>query len=205
MEIQGIPELAKSNWQQGRVVSDSSARFCFGKARGNQADQIVVMATDTDVRVGRTHPEAELVAAAGGSEGTRVKLHVTNVYSSSEFTTSALQVTDTVADLKKLLESAFASRPAPNQQRLIFRGKQCEETQQLGHILRGVRWRLFWYHMSYSIILLQTTDYYCVFHVPIPTCACTSIHTGTDEGGKRYLTERLLVLVLKSYIRYIVC
>lgn len=111
------------------------------------------MATDNDVRVGRAHPEAELVAATGGSEGTRVKLRVTNVYNSSEFTTAALEATDTVADLKKLLEGAFASRPAPHQQRLIFRGKQCEEAQQLGHILRGVRWRL--------IFVSRTMEYSC--------------------------------------------
>lgn len=116
------------------------------------------MATDTDVRAGRAHPEAELVAAAGGSEGTRVKLRVTNVYTSSEFATAALQATDTVADLKKLLEGAFASRPAPNQQRLIFRGKQCEETQQLGHILRGVRWRSIFYYISYNCISYNTTQ-----------------------------------------------
>lgn len=96
------------------------------------------MATETDARAARAHPEAELVAAAGGSDGTRVKLCVTNVYNSSSSEVVSLETTNTVGDLKKLIEAAFAGRPPPHQQRLIFRGKQCEEAQRLGDILRGV-------------------------------------------------------------------
>lgn len=101
-------------------------------------------AAETGARAGgRSHPEAEMemLAAAGGSEGTAVNLCVTNVYNSSSSEVSSLETTNTIADLKRLLQEAFPSRPAPHQQRLIFRGKQCEETQQLGHVLRGVRER----------------------------------------------------------------
>lgn len=96
-------------------------------------------AAETGARAGgRSHPEAEMLAAAGGSEGTPVNLCVTNVYNSSSSEISSLETTNTIADLKRLLQEAIPSRPAPHQQRLIFRGKQCEETQQLGHVLRGV-------------------------------------------------------------------
>lgn len=97
------------------------------------------MASETDARPGRAHPEAELIAAAGDSDGARVKLRITNVYNSSSSEVVNLEATNTVGDLKKLIEDAFPSRPAPDQQRLIYRGKQCQETQQLGHVLRGVR------------------------------------------------------------------
>lgn len=100
-------------------------------------------AAETDARAGgagRSHPEAEMVAAAGGSHsrGKPVKLCVTNVYSSTTSEVVNLETTNTIGDLKRLLQEAFSSRPTPNQQRLIFRGKQCEESQQLGHVLRGV-------------------------------------------------------------------
>lgn len=101
-----------------------------------------VMATaaaESDSRArGLSHPEAEMVAAAGGSDGTPVKLCVTNVYNSSSSEVVSLETTNTIGDLKRFLQEAFSSRPAPHQQRLIFRGKQCDETQQLGHVLRGV-------------------------------------------------------------------
>lgn len=101
-------------------------------------------AGESDARAaGRSHPEAEMVAAARGSDGTRVKLSVTNVYNSSSRNSSSevfsLETTSTIGDLKRLLQEAFAGKPAPNQQRLIFRGKLCgDDTQQLGHVLRGV-------------------------------------------------------------------
>lgn len=97
-------------------------------------------AAETGARAGgRSHPEAEmLTAAAGGSDGTPVNLCVTNVYNSSSSEIVSLETTNTIADLKRLLQEAFPSRPAPHQQRLIFRGKQCEDSQQLGHVLRGV-------------------------------------------------------------------
>eukprot|EP00752_Nemacystus_decipiens_P006361 g5735.t1 len=87
---------------------------------------------------GRSHPEAEMMAAAGGSHGTPVKLCVTNVYDSTSSEVVSLETTSTIGDLKRLLQETFSSRPAPSQQRLIFRGKQCEESQQLGHVLRGL-------------------------------------------------------------------
>lgn len=77
-----------------------------------------------------------MVAAARGSDGT-VNLSVTNVYSRSSEVFS-LETTITIGDLKRLLQEAFVGRPAPQQQRLIFRGKQCEETQHLYHLMRGV-------------------------------------------------------------------
>ncbi|CAB1109563.1 unnamed protein product [Ectocarpus sp. CCAP 1310/34] len=96
-------------------------------------------AGESDARAaGRSHPEAEMIAAARGSDGTPVKLFVTDVYHRSSKVFS-LETTITIGDLKRLLQEAFVSRPAPQQQRLIFRGKQCkEETQQLGHIMRGL-------------------------------------------------------------------
>lgn len=78
-----------------------------------------------------------MLAAAGGSDRTHVKLCVNDVYNTSSETVS-LETTNTIGDLKRLLQDTFSSRPAPSQQRLIFRGKQCEESQQLGHVLRGV-------------------------------------------------------------------
>lgn len=79
-----------------------------------------------------------MVAAARGSDGTPVKLSVTNVYNNSSNEVVSLDTTNTIGDLKRMLQEAISSRPAPHQQRLIFRGKQCDETQQLGHVLRGV-------------------------------------------------------------------
>lgn len=79
-----------------------------------------------------------MVAAAGGSHRTPVKLSVTNVYNSSSSEVVSLETTNTIGDLKRLLQETCSSRPTPNQQRLIFRGKQCEDSQQLGHVLRGV-------------------------------------------------------------------
>lgn len=79
-----------------------------------------------------------MVAAARGSDGTPVKLCITNVYDSSSSEVVSLETTNTIGDLKRVLQEAFSSRPAPHQQRLIFRGKQCDESQQLGHVLRGV-------------------------------------------------------------------
>lgn len=99
-------------------------------------------AAETDARAGgagRSHPEAEMVAAAGGSHRTPVKLCVTNVYNSTSSEIVSLETANTIGDLKRLLQETFSSRPAPSQQRLIFRGKRCEESQQLGHVLRGVR------------------------------------------------------------------
>lgn len=153
----GTRHIGTCKGERATTGTTSDTIAVFRTPEETRADQIVAMATDTDVRAGRAHPETELVAAAEGSEGTRVKLRVTNVYTSSEFANVALQATDTVADLKKLLEGAFASRPAPNEQRLIFRGKQCEERQQLGHILRGVRWRSILYNISYNTAQAQTT------------------------------------------------
>lgn len=96
-------------------------------------------AAETGARAGgRSHPEAGMVAAAGGSHRTPVKLCVTNVYNSTSSEIASLETTNTIGDLKRLLQETVSSRPTPNQQRLIFRGKQCEETQQLGHVLRGV-------------------------------------------------------------------
>lgn len=90
-----------------------------------------------DARASRAQPEAELLAA--GSDTPRVKLLVANVYDSSLSKEVSLEPTHTVHDLKLMLQSAFPSSPAPHHQRLIFRGKQCEEGHQLGHVLRGVR------------------------------------------------------------------
>ena len=109
-----------------------------GRGTGVRGFSSSLMATETDARAGRAHPEAELVAAAGESDGTRVKLCITNVYNSSSSEVLSLATTNTVGDLKALIEASFAGRPSPHQQRLIFRGKQCEEGQQLGHVLRGV-------------------------------------------------------------------
>lgn len=96
-------------------------------------------AGESDARAaGRSHPEAEMVAGARGSDGTPVKLSVTNVYNSNSSAVVSVDTTSTIVDLKRLLQEAFAGRPAPHQQRLIFRGKQCQETQQIGHVLRGV-------------------------------------------------------------------
>lgn len=97
------------------------------------------MATEADTKARLAHPEAELMAAAGESERPRVKLCVTNVYNSNQQQLLTLDSTSTVSDLKRLVQDAFESRPAPHLQRLIFRGKQCEEAQQLAHVLRGVR------------------------------------------------------------------
>lgn len=79
-----------------------------------------------------------MVAEAGGSEGGPVKLCVTNVYNSSSSEIVNLETTNTIGDLKRLLQETVTGRPMPHQQRLIFRGKQCDESQQLGHVLRGV-------------------------------------------------------------------
>lgn len=101
------------------------------------------MASETEARTRRSHPEAALAAEAGGSDSERVKIRVTNVYNSSISEVVNLETTNTVSDLKRLIQEGFDSRPAPHQQRLIFRGKQCEEAQQLGHILRGVSFLMF--------------------------------------------------------------
>ncbi|CAM9466578.1 unnamed protein product, partial [Hapterophycus canaliculatus] len=87
---------------------------------------------------GRSHAEAEMVAEAGGSGGRPVKLCVTNVYNSSSSDVVSLETTDTIADLKRVLQETVSGRPMPHQQRLIFRGKQCDESEQLGQVLRGL-------------------------------------------------------------------
>lgn len=80
-----------------------------------------------------------MVAEAGGSQGRPVKLCVTNVYNSSSSSEIVnLETTNTIGDLKRLLQETVSGRPTPHQQRLIFRGKQCDDSQQLGHVLRGV-------------------------------------------------------------------
>lgn len=85
-----------------------------------------------------TQPEA-LITASESSGVSRVKLFVNHVYNGSNSQEVTLAVTETVSDLKKMLQELFEDHPAPHQQRIIFSGKQCQEGQQIGHVLRGVR------------------------------------------------------------------
>lgn len=50
----------------------------------------------------------------------------------------------TIADLKREVQNVFDDRPAPEKQRLVFRGKHCEDTERLGQVLRGVSFELFY-------------------------------------------------------------
>lgn len=94
-----------------------------------------------DVGKGSERPETEL-AATQESGSSLVKLRVTNVYTANSSSKDLdLDTTATIWELKILLQKSFDSQPAPQEQRLIFRGKLCEEEHQLGHILRGVRRR----------------------------------------------------------------
>ena len=95
------------------------------------------MAIEAETPATRTRPEAELVAEAGGSDGCPVRLSVANVFNNRTQEVT-IHSTSTIGDLKAMIQKVFDNKPASQQQRLIFRGKHCEDTQQLGHILRGV-------------------------------------------------------------------
>lgn len=91
-----------------------------------------------DVGAASAQPEGELVASEG-DVGHPVKLFISNVYNSSCSQEVNLDATDTIADLKRMLQELSKDSPEPQQQRLIYGGKQCAEGQQIGHVLRGVR------------------------------------------------------------------
>lgn len=104
---------------------------------------VSTMATEAEAEVKNTPADGENLLKEASSSEPLVQLRVmdiNNVRTKDVFIDPA----STIADLKREVQNVFDDRPAPEKQRLIFRGKNCENTERIGHVLRGVSFELFY-------------------------------------------------------------
>lgn len=100
------------------------------------------MATEAEAQAKNTLADGENLVKEPSCSEPLVQLSVVDICNSRTKDVFG-DPASTIADLKREVQNVFDDHPAPDKQRLIFRGKHCENTERLGHVMREVRFELF--------------------------------------------------------------